>query len=327
MRVLFFGTPQFAADVLEIILGGMHEVAGLVSRVDQRAGRGLGLSEPAAVTSARRAGLQVLQPRRLHSDETLEEIRRLRPDVILTAAFGRILKDALLDLPPQGCWNVHASLLPRHRGASPVAAAIDAGDLWTGVTIFRMDAGLDTGPILLQEMTEIRHDDTGGSLTDRLAGMGGRLALRCLDLAENGRLHPVPQPDEGATYAPLLTRAHGLVQWDRPADVIERRIRALTPWPGAYAFLQGKRLRIHSARPAHLMPVRPAHPDPAHPDLAPPGSQHPPGTLVGLDDGVGVVCSPGLLRLIEVQAEGRKRQSAGDWARGQRHWQGRRFDD
>lgn len=316
MRVLFFGTPQFAADLLEILLGGSHEVIGLVSRPDQRSGRGLGLREPPAVVAARRAGLPVLQPLRLHSADTLEEVRGLRPDVVITAAFGRILKPALLDLPRHGCWNVHASLLPRHRGASPVTAAIDAGDLWSGVTIFRMDEGLDTGPLLLQEMTEIRHDDTGGSLTDRLAAMGGRLALRCLDMEEAGLLQPAAQPENGVTYAPLLTREDGLVQWDRPADAVERRIRALTPWPGAHAFLAGRRLRIHSARPVHLMPVRPAASDPT-----------PPGTLVGFDDGVGVVCDPGFLELVEVQAEGRKRQSARDWARGQRDWRGLRFDE
>ncbi len=316
MRVLFFGTPQFAADLLEILLGGRHEVVGLVSRPDQRSGRGLGLREPPAVVSARRAGLPVLQPARLHSLETLEEIRALRPDVVITAAFGRILKPPLLNLPPHGCWNVHASLLPRHRGASPVTAAIDAGDLWTGVTIFRMDEGLDTGPILLQEMMEIRHDDTGGSLTDRLAAMGGRLVLRSLGLEEAGLLLPVVQPEEGATYAPLLTRVDGLVQWDMPADVVERRIRALTPWPGAHAFLAGRRLRIHSSRPVHLMPVHPAASDPT-----------PPGTLLAHGDGVGVVCDPGLLELVEVQAEGRRRQGARDWARGQRGWRGLRFDE
>lgn len=311
MRVLFFGTPQFAADVLEIVLGGSHPVVGLVSQPSRRAGRGLEVQDPPAVVTARQAGLPVLQPVKLHSVESLEEIRALRPDVILTAAFGRILKPKILDLPPHGCWNVHASLLPRHRGASPVTAAIEAGDTWTGVTIFRMDPGLDTGPMLLQEMTAILPEETGGGLTDRLARMGGRLALDALDLEEAGRLVPVPQPDEGDTYAPLLKKEDGRVDWNIPVDEIERKVRALTPWPGAFTFLDGKRLRIHRALPVHRMPA--------------PGLQA--GSLVELREGVGVVCAPGLLFLEEVQAEGKKRQTSLEWARGQRNWQGRRLDE
>jgi len=307
VRILFCGTPDFASTILEALLASRHEVVGALSQPSRPQGRGLAPQDPPVAMLCREAGLPVFQTRRLHAPETLERLRALKPDLILTAAFGRILKPALLSLPPLGCWNVHASLLPRHRGASPVTASLLAGDLWTGVTIFRMDEGVDTGPVLLQEMTPTGPEETAGELTDRLARLGGRLAVEACNLRERGELPERPQPPWGATYAPMLSKEDGRIPWGRPADQIERLVRAVTPWPGAYTFLEGKRLRIHRAQPLHLLEVQ----DPSRSDAA-----AAPGTIVSAGGGIGVACRPGLLMLREVQSEGRKRQEAGEWLRG-----------
>jgi methionyl-tRNA formyltransferase len=303
MRILFCGTPDFAATILEGIVDGPHPVVGLVSRPPQPQGRGLAVAEPPAVLLARSRGIPVVQTPKLHAAETLARLRELRPELLITAAFGRILRPALLELAPRGAWNVHASLLPRHRGASPVAASILCGDAWTGITLFRLDTGVDTGPILVQEMTPIGVEENAGELTDRLARMGGRLLADALDLEAGGRLTPRPQPDWGATHAPLLAKEDGRIDWNRPVEQVERSVRALTPWPGAFTFAEGKRLRIHRARPVHRI------------DLA---IEREPGSLLPSVDGIGVVCRPGLLALLDVQVEGRKRQSAPEWLRGSR---------
>lgn len=366
MRVLFFGTPDFAARVLEALLPASgvpmrarqeesekvgspnvestvparprHEIVALVSRPSRPQGRGLRVEEPAAVRVARAAGIPVLQPERLHAPRTLAAFRDLAPDLCVTAAFGRLLRPSLLELAPRGCWNVHASLLPRHRGASPVSAAILAGDAWTGVTVFRLDAGLDTGPMLLQEMTPIGTGETAGELTDRLAGIGGRVLAQALDLEERGLLVAQPQPDLGATYASLVDKEDGRLDWNRPVEQVDRAIRAFSPWPGAFTFAAGKRLQVHRSRPWHRLPVLGAASGavsgPAPGPVSGPASgsasasaSEPvsgtapglaPGTLVPTPEGIGVVCNPGVLLLLEVQGEGRKRQEATEWLRGSR---------
>lgn len=304
MRLLFCGTPDFAAVILGAVAGGPHEVAGLVSRPAQPRGRGLALEDPPAVAVARAAGIPVFQEPKLHAPETLDRLRALGPDLIVTAAFGRILRRSLLDLAPRGAWNVHASLLPRHRGASPVAASILCGDAWTGVTLFRLDEGVDTGPILDQVMVPVGPEETGGTLTECLARLGGELLRQALDREERGELHPRPQPAWGATYAPRLTKEDGRIDWNRPVEQVERVIRALTPWPGAFTFVEGKRLRVHRARPVHRMPATAAEAEA--------------GTLRPHGSGVAVACNPGLLELDEVQLEGRARQEAAAWWRGAR---------
>jgi methionyl-tRNA formyltransferase len=317
MRVLFFGTPDFTARVLEAVLPlpagearSRHQVVALVSQPSRPQGRGLRVEDPAAVQAARAAGIPVLQPAKLHAPETLAAFRDLAPDLCVTAAFGRLLRPSLLDLAPRGCWNVHASLLPRHRGASPVSAAILAGDAWTGITIFKLDAGLDTGPLLLQEMTPIGPNETAGELTDRLANMGGRALAQALDLEERGLLAARAQPEWGATYAPLVDKQDGRLDWNRPVEQVGRAIRAFSPWPGTFTFAGGKRLRVHRGRPWHRLEV--------------PGAE--PGTLVPTPEGIGVVCNPGVLLLLEVQGEGRKQQEATEWLRGSRLPAGVRFN-
>jgi methionyl-tRNA formyltransferase len=318
VRVLFCGTPDFAAAVLGALLESAHPVVGVVSQPGRPQGRGLQMEDPPAARLARAAGLPLFQPERLHSSETLGAFRGLEPDVLVTAAFGRILRPALLDLPPRGCWNVHASLLPRHRGASPVTAALLAGDAWTGVTLFRMDPGLDTGPMLLQEMTPIGPAEDSGELTDRLARVGGRLVVEALDREERGLLPAQPQPAWGSSYAPILRKEDGRIIWDRPVEQVDRLVRAVTPWPGAFTFLDNRRLRVHRVTPVHRLELRDGE-----------GRAVTPGTIVPLPSGwtgIGVACRPGLIALREVQSEGRKRQEAREWMRGNQAPPGLRLD-
>ncbi len=316
MRILFFGTPDFAARVLEALLSppagaarARHEVVGVVSQPSRPGGRGLRVEDPAAARVAHAAGIPVFQPERLHAAETVASLRALTPDLCLTAAFGRLLRPPLLELAPRGCWNVHASLLPRHRGASPVCAAILAGDAWTGVTIFQLDTGLDTGPVLRQEMITIGPEETAGELTDRLARIGGRLAVEACDCAQRGELVGRPQAAWGATYASQVGKEDGRLEWNRPVEQVERAVRAYAPWPGAFTVAGGRRLLVHRARPWHRLAVAGADP----------------GSLVRAPAGVGVVCNPGVLLLREVQGEGRKRQEATEWLRGSRLPEGARL--
>jgi methionyl-tRNA formyltransferase len=324
VRLIFCGTPEFAAIQLRALLAGPHEVAVVISRPPQRKGRGLQEEDPPVVLVAREAGLPVRQPVKLHAPDFLEELRSFGADLLITAAFGRILRPSLLSLPPRGCWNVHASLLPRHRGASPISAAILAGDLWTGVTLFRLDEGLDTGPMLWQEMTPIGPAETTGTLSARLAEMGGGLLRRALDLEARGENTLRPQPPWGATYAPLLAKEDGIVPWNRPVEQVERMIRAVNPWPGAWSMALGKRLRIHRASPLHGLatPTIPIAPEfgtePRENRLNFAERTEEPGTVVWTPQGVGVTCGPGLLLLHEVQFEGGKRMEATTWFRGSR---------
>ena len=309
MRVLFLGTPEFAAIVLSRVLASRHQVAGLVCQPSRPSGRGLSIEDPPAARVAKEAGLAVFQPQKLLVPETLDALRAFEADLFVTAAYGRILKRAWLDLPPRGCWNVHGSILPRHRGASPVAAAILAGDAWTGISIFQMDEGMDTGALLSESMTPIEPRETTGELMLRLAQLGGELLVDTLDRAERGELEPTPQPNIGITYAGMMEKSDGLLHFHHPVEQVDRWIRAMTPWPGAFAFVEGQRLRVHRARPLDRMPREAA-----------------PGTLLSLPQGVAVACAPGLLLLEEVQLDGKKRQSALDWWRGARLKAGTRLD-
>jgi methionyl-tRNA formyltransferase len=231
----------------------------------------------------------------------LRELEAWAPELGVTAAFGKILKKALLELPARGCWNVHTSLLPRHRGAAPVPAAILAGDAWTGVSLFQLDRGMDTGPLLLQAMTPIGPKETAGALTERLASLGAELLIQGIDAEERSSLPRRPQPPLGATHAPPLEKEDGRIDWRRPVEQIDRWVRAVTPWPGAFTHLRSTRLAILEAEPVHALP-----------------EETTPGTMIGIQRGVEVACLPGSLRLVTVQQEGRKPQPAEAWARGAR---------
>ena len=306
-RIVFMGTPQFAVPTLEA-LDTQHDVVGVVTQPDRPAGRGQKVAASPVKETAQTRGLPIFQPRTLRTPEALEHLAAWRPDVIVVAAFGQILRAPVLKLPPYGCLNVHASLLPRYRGAAPIPAAILDGEPTTGVTIMRLDEGLDTGPILAQARVPIRADDTTGSLTARLADLGARLLLETLPGWLDGTVRPQPQDDERATYCQLFKKQDGQLDWNRPAWYLDRQIRACDPWPGAYTTWQGQRLKILRARP--------------RPDWQ---GQSEPGQVLALEPGVGTSTGQGLLELLEVQLAGKKPLAAELFARGQREMIGSRL--
>jgi methionyl-tRNA formyltransferase len=273
------GSPAFALPALRA-LDAAHEIAAVYCQPPRPAGRGHALTPCPVGAEAVRLGLPVRTPARLRKDEAEQAaFAALDLDAAVVAAYGLILPQAMLDAPRRGCLNIHASLLPRWRGASPIQAAVLAGDRETGVTIMQMEAGLDTGPMLLRESVPIGPETTAATLHDELAALGARLVLRALD--ENPT--PVPQPETGVTYAPKLSRADGRLDWTRPAHELDRRVRGLLPWPGAWTELCGETLKVLAARPE-------------------PGAGAPGTTL---DDRLLIACGQGALRLVRVQRPGR----------------------
>jgi methionyl-tRNA formyltransferase len=247
MRIVFMGSPDFAVPILEA-LACQHGLAGVVTQPDRPSGRSRTLVPPPVKTAALRLGLPLIQPERLRQPEAMDRLRAWAPDLIVVAAYGQILRPEVLDLPPHGCVNVHGSLLPRWRGAAPIQAAILAGDRETGVTIMKMDPGIDTGPILSQRSMPILPDETAGSLSGRMSPLGAELLLETLRLYLSGSLSPRPQPEEGASYAPMLRRLDELLDPTQPAVQLERRVRALAPSPGTYTEWKGAPLKVLRAR-------------------------------------------------------------------------------
>jgi methionyl-tRNA formyltransferase len=291
VRLAFFGSPTFAVPALRALHTAGHTIAAVYCQPPRPAGRGHGV-RPAAVHAAARAlGLPVRTPARLRGEAAVQaDFAALDLDAAVVAAYGLILPPAMLAIPRRGCLNIHASLLPRWRGAAPIAAAILAGDAETGVTIMEMDAGLDTGPILLREAVPITATTTAGELHDVLAELGARLILRALDEDPP----PQPQPAEGASYAPKLSRADGKLDWTADAETLARRVRALNPWPGTFTTLEGSVLKVLAAR--------------AEPGCGAPGCV--------LDAALLVAAGRGALRLLRVQAPGRARMDAAAFLRG-----------
>lgn len=298
VRVSFFGTPEFAAVALEALIASGHEVVGVVCQPDKPAGRGQHVVAPPVKVVALAAGLPLAQPRSVRSPETLATLAAWGADVAVVAAYGKILPPALLHLPRHGCINIHASLLPRYRGAAPIQWAIARGEEQSGVTIMQMDEGMDTGPILLQRPTPIAPDETGRSLHDRLAQLGADLVLEALSAIESGRLVATPQNDSLATTAPPLRKEDGRIDWRRPAIEIGRMVRAFDPWPTAFTTFGGKRLRIWRAR------------------LGAQEAAQAPGTVIGVGDAISVTTGMGTLDCLELQFEGRRRLTARDFSRG-----------
>jgi len=301
MRIVFAGTPAFAVPSLRAA-HAHHEVVAVYTQPDRPAGRGRGLTPSPVKLEAIQRGIPVLQPLSLKKKSTQDALRELRPDVMIVVAYGLILPQAVLDIPQYGCWNVHASLLPRWRGAAPIQRAIEAGDEETGVCLMQMEAGLDTGPVLLAQSLEIGREETGGQLHDRLADLGAQVLRDALGLLRAGvRLPPHPQPEEGVAYAHKLDKAEAKLDWTLPADVLARKVRAFNPWPIAEAQLAGERLRIHGA-----VAVDEAH-----------GAA--PGTLLTASrQGLDVACGQGVLRLRVVQREGGKAITAADYLNARR---------
>lgn len=297
-RIIFMGTPEFAVPCLTTLIE-TQSVVGVVTQPDKPAGRGNKLRPSPVKLVAEAAGIPVYQPRSLRKEESAEPLCEWRPDIIIVAAFGQILRPHVLYLPPKGSLNVHASLLPRWRGASPIQHAILAGDETTGVTLMQMDEGLDTGGVYVQEALAIDARETAASLHDRLAGLGAGMLRRHLDDILANRLTPVAQDDEAFTYAPMIRKEAGEIDWRRDAPALDRQIRAMTPWPGAYTWWEGETLKISSARP---IPGR--------------ASAGEPGRVIHLADGVAVNTGGGLLLLESVQAPGKRVTAADDFARG-----------
>jgi methionyl-tRNA formyltransferase len=246
-RIVFMGSPDFAVPTLEA-LARNYPLTGVVTQPDRPARRGRTLAAPAVKKAALRLGIPVMQPEKLRLPNVMTQLQAWTPDLIIVAAFGQILPAAVLDLPRYGCINVHGSLLPRGRGAAPIQASILAGDHETGITIMKMDAGVDTGPILNQRPIPIASDDTGGSLFEKMAPLGAELLLETLPRYLSGELVPQPQPTEGATYAPMLKKEDGLLDFTKPGIDLERRVRAMNPWPGAFFDWNGAPIKVLHAR-------------------------------------------------------------------------------
>ena len=241
------GSPDFALPTLKA-LAGAYDVVGVVTQPDRASGRGRELKAPPVKRLALELGIPVMQPERLRLAEAMEQLRAWAPQLIVVAAFGQILRKDVLELPRYGCLNVHASLLPRWRGAAPINAAILHGDEETGVTIMQMDVGLDTGPMLSQRSIRLNREDTAGSVFERLSTLGADLLLETLPDYLSGKLTPVPQPEEGVTYAPMLKKEEGQLDFSHDVHELERRVRAFNPWPGAFMDFDGSLLKIHRAR-------------------------------------------------------------------------------
>ena len=309
MRLIFAGTPDFARVALDALLAAGHEVALVLTQPDRPAGRGLQLQASPVKQGAQQRGIALAQPRSLRLDGKYPEdaaaaraqMLAARADVMVVAAYGLILPQWVLDLPRLGCLNIHASVLPRWRGAAPIHRAIEAGDAQTGVTIMQMDAGLDTGDMLLVQRLPIADDDTTATLHDKLARLGGALIVRALHEAAQGPLAGVPQPAEGVSYAHKITKAESAVDWSQSAETIARRVRALTPFPGASTRLGAEAIKLWSCEI----------------ESAPRPEDAACGQILRADaGGILVACGTGVLRLAQLQRAGGKRLAAGDFLRG-----------
>jgi methionyl-tRNA formyltransferase len=298
-HIVFMGSPEFALPTLQT-LAAHYPVVGVITQPDQPAGRGRVMTPPPIKTLAEHLGLPVIQPRRLRAPEPMAQLHAWNPDLIVVAAFGQILRANVLDLPPHGCLNVHASLLPRWRGAAPIQAAILHGDAETGVTIMKMDPGIDTGPTLARRALPISPTDTAETLSTQLAHLGADLLLETLPAYLRGTLLPQPQDDTHATYAPMLKKEDGALDFTHPAEALARKVRAYNPWPGAYLEWAGGTLKVHRA-----------HAEEGTPTTGP-------LTRVGKLPAVGT--AEGFLVLDEVQPPGKKPMPGQVFLNGARDW-------
>ena len=302
MRIVFAGTPEFAVPSLRAVLD-RGEVVAVYTQPDRPAGRWRGLQASPVKIEALARGIDVLQPETLRTQVSRDALRALKPDVMVVVAYGLLLPPKILEIPRHGCWNVHASLLPRWRGAAPIQRAIEAGDRETGVCLMQMEQGLDTGPVLLCQKTPVGADETAGQLHDRLARLGAQTLSDGLGLLRAG-IKPVaiPQPtDDRVAYAHKLEKTEAKLDWTQPADVLARKVRAFNPWPMAEAMLEGERVRIHAARPMALM------------HKLPPGR-----LLLAGKTGLDVACGEGALRITMLQREGGRAITAADWVNARR---------
>ncbi|NPA40282.1 MAG: methionyl-tRNA formyltransferase [Thermodesulfobacteria bacterium] len=300
-RIVYMGSPEFAIPPLEALIDS-EEVIAVITQPDKPKGRGLKL-EPCAVKKfALSKGIEVLTPNKLKDEEFLNKLKEFAPDLVVVCAYGKILPKQVLEIPKFGCWNIHASLLPKYRGASPINWAILEGEKETGITIMLMDEGMDTGPILLQKKTPIYPEETAEDLAKRLSNLGKEAICEAIELHKKGELSPTPQPEHGISYAPIIKKEDAFFEFEKDsADLIERKVRAFLPWPVAYTFFKGKRLKVFKAKKVKCE------------------SQEKPATILKIsEEGILVKCKEDCILIQELQLEGKKRLSAHQFACGQR---------
>lgn len=295
------GSPDFSLPTLRQ-LAQIYQVVGVVTQPDRASGRGRELKAPPVKLLAQELNIPVIQPQKLREPEAMQQLREWNPDLIVVAAFGQILKKDVLDLPKFGCINVHASLLPRWRGAAPINAAVLAGDEETGVTIMKMDVGLDTGPMLSMKRIRIKPDDTAGSLFEALSTLGADLLIETLPVYMDGKIEPEPQPEDGATYAPMLKKEDGRLDFNQSAIELERRIRAMNPWPGAWFEWNGNLLKVSRG-------------------VVNEGRGKEVGSRLIVDGRPAIRCADGILILDEVQPPGKKVMPGKAFLSGARDWE------
>lgn len=301
MKIVFMGTPDFAAGALEALIKAGHEITAVVTQPDRAKGRSKELLPSPVKVCALEHGIPVMQPRKIKTPEGVEELKRYPADIYIVAAFGQILSREILDIPRFGCLNIHASLLPRYRGASPIQHVIIDGEKKTGITIIQMDTGIDTGDMLYKKEIEIAPDDNYETLHDKLMLLGGEAIVEALALLEAGKLTPEKQDDSASCYASLIEKNMGEIDFSKSAVAIDRLIRGLTPWPSAYTFYQGKQLKIWKALPA----------------VTEKALGRMPGEILKVDkESVTVSTGEGSLKILELQLEGKKRMSAHDFLLG-----------
>ena len=297
MRIVFMGTPDFAVPCLQRILDDGHEVPAVFTQPDKPVGRHATLTPPPVKRLAQEHKIPVYQPTKMRDGTVAAQLRELAPDCLVVVAYGRILPQAILDVPPKGCINIHGSLLPKYRGAAPIQWSVINGEAVTGVTSMFMDAGMDTGNIIDTITTPIGENETAGELFDRLAPLGAELLSRTLRSVANGTVQSTPQDNDKATMAPMLEKAMGRLDFTLPTGVLHNHIRGMNPWPGCFCTAGGKMLKIHESRVAE--------------------GRGKAGELLSSDP-VTVACGEGALQLITVQPEGKPRMAAADWLRGAR---------
>jgi len=299
MKIIFMGTPEFAVPSLRALIESGEEVVAVVTQPDKPKGRGLEIVPPPTKILAEKHRIPVLQPAKIKTEEFFIELKKFNPDLICVAAYGKILPKNILDLPTYDCINVHASLLPKYRGAAPINWAIIRGEKVTGITTMKMDEGMDTGDMLLKKELPIDDEDTGETLSEKLSEIGGKLLIETIRLLKEGRLNPIPQDHSQATYAPMLKKEDGKIDWKKSAEEIKNLIRGTLPWPGAYTNLEGKLLKIYKARLAE--------------------DEGKPGEIIKSDsDTLRVATGKGALDILELQIEGAKRLKTEEFLRGRK---------
>lgn len=299
MRVIFMGTPDFSVGTLEAIIEAGHEVALVVTQPDKPKGRGKTMQYTPVKECALSHGIEVLQPVKIRETANIEYLGKFNADIIIVVAFGQILSKSILDMPRYGCINVHASLLPKYRGAAPIQWAVINGDEFTGVTTMRMDEGVDTGDMIAKSTVRLAPDETGGSLFDKLSAEGAKLCVETMKMIEDGTAEYTPQNSEEATHTSMISKELGFIDWTKPAVEIERLVRGLNPWPSAYTHLNGKTFKVWSAK------------------VIDGSDDYEPGCIyhIGKND-MYVQTGKGALSLVEVQLQGKKRMDTGSFLRG-----------